>query len=65
MKATWSSVASEAFNVGAKVLIDQRVAATVRAYFPIGSSSYLFPHYKVDISHGDKNVAVAVGRVSR
>lgn len=55
----------EGFSVGAKVLIDQRVAAVVRAYFPTGSSSYMFPHYKVDICHGDQNVAVAVGRVSR
>lgn len=58
------------FPVGARVLVDSPVHqvhqdnAIVRAYFPEGSSSYLFPQYKVDFVGGDKNVAVHVNRVS-
>lgn len=51
------------FPVGATVLIDGRDKAKVKAYFPNGSSSYMFPHYKLDIVGGDKNVAVNVKRV--
>jgi hypothetical protein len=31
--------------------------------FPEGSSSYLFPHYKLHVIGGDSNVAVAMTRV--
>ncbi len=51
------------FPVGAKVLVDGRDIATVKQAFPEGSSSYLFPHYKLDFVGGDKNVAVAMKRV--
>jgi hypothetical protein len=51
------------FPCGARVLIDGRDQAIVRATFPEGSTSYLFPHYKVDIVGGGRNVAVAVARV--
>lgn len=54
---------SNGFPVGAKVYVDGRDLATVRAYFPQGSTSFAFPHYKVDIVAGDKNVAVNVKRV--
>ena len=51
------------FPVGARVYIDGRDLAIVRAAFPEGSSSYLFPHYKVDVLAGDKNMAVAMSRI--
>jgi hypothetical protein len=51
------------FPSGARVLIDGRDEAIVRQAFPEGSSSYLFPHYKLDIVGGDKNVAVAMKRI--
>jgi hypothetical protein len=51
------------FPVGARVYIDGRDLAIVKAAFPEGSSSYLFPHYKVDVIGGDTNVAVAMSRV--
>lgn len=37
--------------------------AIIRDYFPRGSTSYMFPHYKVDFVNGDRNVAVAVNYV--
>jgi hypothetical protein len=52
------------FPHGAKVLIDGEVLATVKQCFPEGSSSYLFPHYKVDVIDGDKNMAVSMSRIS-
>lgn len=51
------------FQPGAHVLIDGTIVATVKAYFPEGSTSYGFPHYKVDIAEGDRNVAIAVKRI--
>lgn len=51
------------FPVGARVLVDGRDSAIVRGYFPEGSSSYMFAHYKVDVQHGDKNMAVHVRRI--
>jgi hypothetical protein len=51
------------FPVGAKVYVDGRDLAVVKQAFPEGSSSFLFPHYKLDIVDGDLNVAVALGRV--
>ena len=53
----------EMFTIGARVLIDGQYPAIVRAAFPKGSTSYLFPHYKVDFVAGDKGAAVAWGRV--
>lgn len=52
-----------AFPIGARVLVDGRDEAIVRQVFPKGSTSYLFPHYKLDIIRGDKNVAVSMKRV--
>lgn len=51
------------FPCGAKVLVDGRDVAVVKQAFPQGSSSYLFPHYKLDFVGGDKNVAVSMTRV--
>jgi len=51
------------FPPGAKVLVDGRDLAIVRQAFPEGSSSHLFPHYKLDFVGGDRNVAVALKRV--
>jgi hypothetical protein len=52
------------FPVGAKVFVDGKDKAVVKQYFPEGSSSFLFPHYKLDYVDGDKNVAVNSKRVS-
>jgi hypothetical protein len=51
------------FPTGAMVLIDGTVRARVLQHFPQGSSSYMFPHYKVDVIQGDRNIAVAETRV--
>lgn len=51
------------FPTGAIVLIDGTVRARVLQHFPEGSSAYLFPHYKVDVIQGDRNVAISVERV--
>lgn len=51
------------FPVGARVLMDGRYPAIVKQAFPQGSSSYLFPHYKLDVIGGDRGVAVAITRV--
>lgn len=51
------------FPPGALVLIDGEVEARVRDYYPEGSTSYFFPHYKLDVVAGDKNVVVNVKRV--
>lgn len=51
------------FPSGAKVLLDGRDKAIVREAFVEGSTSYLFPHYKVDIVGGDKGVAIHMSRV--
>jgi len=55
--------AKHVFPPGARVLIDGRDEARVKQAFPEGSSSYLFPHYKLDIIDGDTNVAVHMSRV--
>jgi hypothetical protein len=55
--------AASIFPVGARVLVDGKYQARVLQAFPEGSSSYLFPHYKLDIVGGDKNVAMAMKRV--
>lgn len=49
---------------GACVLIDGRDLAIVREHYPKGSSSYAFPHYRVNMVGGDRNLAIAVERVS-
>jgi len=54
---------SQTFPVGARVLVDGRDVAIVKQCFPEGSSSFLFPHYKLDVLDGDKNVAVKMSRV--
>jgi hypothetical protein len=54
---------SKPFPVGARILVDGRDEAIVKQAFPEGSSSFLFPHYKLDFVGGDKNVAVSVARV--
>jgi hypothetical protein len=51
------------FPVGARVLVDGYREAKVRGAFPSGSTSYLFPHYLVDLGPDDRNVAVHVDRV--
>jgi hypothetical protein len=51
------------FPIGARVLVDGRDEAIVKQAFPKGSSSYAFPHYKVDMVGGDKNVAIKMDRV--
>ncbi len=53
----------EGFPRGARVLVDGCYEAIVRAYYPEGSTSYLFAHYKLDFVGGDKGVAVGVSRV--
>ena len=55
------------FPPGARVKVasgSKRYFATVREAFPEGSTSYLFPHYKVDFQGGDRNVAVRMDLVS-
>jgi hypothetical protein len=51
------------FPVGAKVLVDGRDEAIVKQVFPLGSSSFMWPHYKLDFVDGDRNVVVALSRV--
>ena len=51
------------YVVGLRVLVDGRDPAIVRAFFPRGSTSFAFPHYKLDIVGGDRNVAVCARRV--
>jgi hypothetical protein len=55
----------EKFTVGSIVFIDGKTKATVKEYFSEGSTSYLFPHCKVDFLNGDKNVSVSTKRVSK
>ncbi len=57
-----NSVNPKGFPIGARVLVDG-VPAIVKAYWPEGTSSFLFPHYKLDFIGGDRNVAVHVSRV--
>lgn len=51
------------FPVGARVLVDGRDEARVAQVFPEGSSSFMFPHYKLNFIGGDQNVAVSMKRV--
>lgn len=51
------------FPIGARVLVDGRDEAIVKQAFPEGSTSFLFPHYKLNFVGGDKNVAVSMKRV--
>lgn len=44
-------------------MLDGRDEAIVKQAFPEGSTSYLFPHYKVDVVDGDRNMAIAMSRV--
>ncbi len=53
------------FRSGAHVYVDGVDAAVVRSAWPEGSTSFMFPHYKVDIVNGDSNVAVAMYRVTK
>lgn len=52
----------EHFPVGARILVDGSREALIAQAFPEGSSSFLFPHYKVHFVGGDRNVAVALHR---
>lgn len=52
------------FPSGARVYVDNRDLAIVREAFPEGSTSYAFPHYRIDFVDGDKSVAVKMSRVS-
>jgi len=55
------------FPSGARVRVsigEGWYGAIVRQAFPEGSTSYAFPHYKVDIIGGDRNCAVKWERVS-
>lgn len=54
---------TKGFPIGARVLVDGRDQAIVKQFFPEGSSSFLYPHYKLDFVGGDLNVAVTVKRV--
>jgi hypothetical protein len=49
--------------VGSRVLVDG-CEVIVRQVFLSGSSSYMFPHVKVDFVGGDRNVAVHLKKVS-
>lgn len=51
------------FPYNARVLVDGQDEAIVKQAFPEGSSSFMFPHYKLDFVGGDKNVAVGMHRV--
>ena len=51
------------FPTGARVLVDGRDEAIVKTCFPEGSSSYMWPLYKLDFVGGDKNVVVSIKRV--
>ena len=58
-------------ETGVRVFVDGKYPAIVRMTFPKGSTSYLFPHAKVDFetfsphSLGGKNVAVALSRLTK
>lgn len=43
---------SSTFKPGAKVLLDKKTEATVIDCFPEGSTSFLFPHYRVRVGAG-------------
>ncbi len=48
---------------GARAYLDGRYLVVVKAAYPQGSSSFLFPHYKIDMVGGDRNVAVSMDRI--
>jgi hypothetical protein len=52
------------FPIGARVLIDGQDEAIIKEVFPQGSTSFLFPHYKVDVIGGDRNVTVSMKRIN-
>ena len=41
------------FPVGARILVDGRDEAVIQQVFPEGSSSFMFPHYRVRFLGGD------------
>jgi hypothetical protein len=51
------------FPPGARVYIDGETIAKVREFYPGGSTAFMFPHYRLDVVGGDRNVAIAVSRV--
>ena len=51
------------FPLGARVLVDGRDEAIVKQAFPEGSSSFMWPHYKLDFVGGDRNVVVNMSHV--
>lgn len=51
------------FPVGARVLVDGRDEARIRACWPHGSHMQLGPHYSLDFIDGDKNVRVHYSRI--
>ena len=51
------------FPVGARILVDGRDEAVIQQVFPEGSSSFMFPHYRVRFVGGDSNVAITLHRV--
>ncbi len=51
------------FPIGARVLVDGLHDVKVAQIFPAGSSSFHFPHYKVNFVKGDKNVVIRANRV--
>ncbi len=51
------------FPTGARVLVDGRDEVVIAQHFPRGSTSFLFPHYKVHFIGGDRNVAVSKTRI--
>jgi len=52
------------FRLGDRVTVDGD-EAVVKECYPDGSSSYMFPHCKVDFIDGDRNVAVPLDRVQK
>lgn len=50
-------------RIGATVTVDGGYRAVIRDVFPEGSTSYPFPHYKIDYFDGDKGVAIGFHRV--
>lgn len=51
------------FPIGARILVDGRDEAIVKAAWPEGTTSHLFPHYVLDIVDGDRGVVVSMSRV--
>ena len=51
------------FPIGARILVDGRDEAIVKAAWPEGTTSHLFPHYVLDLIDGDRGVVVSMFRV--